>query len=65
MTAPSLETVSVYADLNYIESPALMGLLRRQKSELEISFRSRPDCRGRKHSRSTPIWLDKRLGQSG
>jgi serine/threonine-protein kinase HipA len=32
MTAQSPETVSVYADLNYIETPALMGLLRRQKS---------------------------------
>ena len=32
MTAGSPETVSVYADLNYIETPALMGLLRRQKS---------------------------------
>ena len=35
MTARSLETVSVYADLNYIESPTLMGLLRRQKSRTE------------------------------
>jgi serine/threonine-protein kinase HipA len=32
MTAPSPETVSVYADLNHLESPAPMGLLRRQKS---------------------------------
>lgn len=32
MTVRSLESVSVYADPDYLESPAPMGLLRRQKS---------------------------------
>jgi serine/threonine-protein kinase HipA len=32
MTTRSLETVSVYADLEHFEAPAQMGLLRRQKT---------------------------------
>jgi serine/threonine-protein kinase HipA len=38
MTARSLETVSVYADLDYFEAPALMGLLRCQKSRTGAIF---------------------------